>query len=367
MGHSSSHLDNTELTTPASDATGSLTKSVYDSAATTAHVLGKMKGTLSQLQTNTNEFTRHASIGSRDFGLALQKSTMSLNKALQHLSQITNGASDEHGIKILKATVTSLDNANAYLIKALRAKNSLEQNIQADSKEIAELTRKVSSMTQKSLSVLSVSDKICDNAKLLQSLSKSAADKAERIHLANASEPLHKGVSQIHKIVKTEAKFLPYKPWVPSKVIPPKIGRELEKAAQYIDDALNRITGALGMSPYPRLREVVDIRNEIRMALHAEDDAMLTKTSVTDVKIRDGITEDNTKVNSVINGELLPQIRDSLKFNDAIIMKVDPNKSNMITSSLTRQVTKTSGMSSEQAALVISSLERRRNLMSEFL
>jgi hypothetical protein len=71
-------------------------------------------------------------------------------------------------------------------------------------------------------------------------------------------------------------------------------------------------------------------------------------------------------VNSVINGELLPQIRDSLKINDAIIMKVDPNKSNMITSSLTRQVTKTSGMSTEQA-LVISSLERRRNLMSEFL
>ena len=120
------------------------------------------------------------------------------------------------------------------------------------------------------------------------------------------------------------------------------------------------------MSPSPRLREVVDIRNEVRRALHSEDDAMHAKTAITDAKIRDGIVEKNTRINSIVDGELKPQIRDFLKINDEIIKTIDPNKSNMITSSLTRQVTQTSGFGMESVWLVVGR-PNQQNLLTQFL
>ena len=339
------------------DSVGALTRSVYDSSASTAKSFAKLVPILHNLEAKTNQFSSSLNSHSFKYQNELIQSLMSAKRALAFSKQITNGSSDHSSSELINKIIVRLGKLQKHIVLSIKAKNEMADSINLESREISNLGRNVLSSCQKSFSVLSVSDKICANAKLMQTISKSAVDKAERNHLAAASPDIHEGVNQVSAIVGVAKKFVPIKPV--NAILPKEMGPELEKAFSHANAALEHAQKALLFTGAARAREVVDCRDELRSVLDHEQNVLALKREVTDHEIALRIVPEQVRIDKIIQKELLPKLQKFKIVNDKILKVIDQNRSITIDERLTKKVTKQSYL-----PLV---MIRRRDVLASFL
>lgn len=344
------------------DSVGALTKSVYDASMTTDRSLAKLHVDLEKLMRKTSAFSSSLINQERAFVSALNRSESGLHHALLQSKRLVNGMSDKEASLLLSKMTAQLLQASKWVINAIEGKNLLRVSLESQSREIAGIAKSIKATTQKSFAVLSVASKICENAKVLQELSKSAVDRAERVHLAKAAEAFKEGVSTINKMLAIENKFIPYKIGNPREILPQAIGERLEHAFTHSMRALNHTENALHMSAGARAREVVDVRDQIRSAIDSEKDAVGVAKSITTARVNSTIVPENGKINLLITGQLIPAMKSYHAINDKILGIVDPSRARDIQDRLSHQVATQSGI----IFLPIETLARRSILSSFF-
>ena len=338
------HRDSTPVEVPLmlDDSVGSLTRSVYDSSAQTLRSFSKLVPKLVDLDSKSAKFASDLRSHSANVEAEILRSSLSAKTALSVSKQITNGSSDASSTRLIHGIIHKLESLLKHLVGSLRAQNAMADSIQSDSQTITSLGRDILGSTQKSFSVLSVSDKICSNAKILQNLSKSVIDKAERHHLVEAAPFIHNGVAAVKKIVDAERQFLPLKLPPLGKLVSFKFAPELQRAYSHTNDALAHAHKALMFSGAARAREIVDMRDELRNVLDHTQNATMVKHETTDSEIAHKIVPSAHRVSEIIKNQLLPQISQFGKINSKILKAIDQNQSITIDERITKKMTKQS-------------------------
>ena len=346
------------------DTVGALTRSVYDSSASTDIAFTKLSATLKEVQNKADQFTVESTTTSTNLGKAIKMSKFSTQQALSQSEQITNGISNTASSAVLAKLIKTMQKSNKYLITSIKHKNNLKEIIDLKSKSLGVLGRQVTGNTNKSFAVMSVANKICENAKTLQTISKNVIDKAERHHLALASPEFKLGVENVARIVGIEKKIFPMKTTPVEEVVPQAIESELESAYQHNNIAIDHAQKALDLGGSARAREVVDVRDELRTVMDRAQDVMDLKRIVTDRKIAKEIVPRNVNLNNVIAKELIPEIEKFEGINRKILEIVDQNNSIQIDTGITRKVLK---QSSFGKILVLGNMAMKRQEFSNFL
>ena len=346
------------------DSVGTLTKSVYQASAATDHTLGTLFGKLETLLRKSNIFSSTLVNQQHDLETTLAHSRSALDRALLISKRIVNGMSDKEAAIVLNKMVSSLLEASKSVISAIEKKNLLRISLESQGREIGTLGKEVQAETRKSYSVLSVADKICENSKMLQEMSNSAVERAERSHLAKAASAFQEGVSTISKLIKMEDKLVEGKIFDPKETIPKSVDAKLEDAFTSLRNALDHTQNALGMTGHARAREVVDVRDQIRSGVDSVSAASSSARQVTGLKIRTSIVPHLAKMNLVINSEIVPTMKKYNGINDRILGFVDPTHAHDIQSRLSRQVSSATKSAFTQPLLLPLV---RRNLGCSFL
>ena len=368
FGGNSVHQDDSSPgTMMLDDSIGALTRSVYHSSDKTQQTFLKVHARLGDLSHKADLYTSHLTKHSQELAKLLKSSSFQIKRALMESTAVTNGVSDPSSAKVLAEMVRQVNKADTLLISAMKQKDLLKESLNVEAKAISEIARDVAAKTQKSFAVLSVSDHICQNAKALQSLSKSAVDKAERVHLANASAAIHRGVDNIRDVIALERKFVPYKFAPVGEVVPVSVDRALEDAFAHSNRAIDHAEKALTLSGSARTREIVDVRDELRNVLDRERDVLLIKARVTDKAIHDQIVPQNTRISAVIAHELFPKLKDYSGINDQILAEVDPAHANGIVLGLSKKVATQRGLELDAVRLACGMNRSRHQQLLAFL
>lgn len=340
------------------DSVGTLTRSVYDSSAVSAKTFAKLVPKLQELETRASGYSAKLTSHSQRLQMALFRSSAGIRQALMKSKQITNGSSDESSAELVRAIIGRVNKSNKMIVASIKEKNAFRATVGAETRALGALGREIVGATQKSFSMLSVSDKVCQNAKLLQALSHSVVDKAERSHLAATAPAIHEGVNHVARIVDIEKKIIPLKSVSANTLLPPRsVDPELEAAFTHSNAALGHAERALLLSGSARAREVVDIRDELRNVLEHEQNAMALKTAVTDKQIAEIVVPENARIVKVVSQELLPQLGQFKSINDKILRAIDRNGAITIDEQLTRKVTKQSGFAGMEVSGVVGGVE----------
>ena len=326
------------------DSLGALTQSVYDATAATQQTFEKLIPKLQEYQTQESLFSSNLSTYEKDLLSALKASSFQLKRALMESTSITNGISDVAANKVIHAMIRHMNKANVAVIKAIEKKDMMRFSLESQPKILGALSRNIQSKIQRSFSQMSVADKVAQNAKTLQSISKNIVEKAERAHLGKTSPALHEGVAKIKEIIEIEKRIIPYRPVSAKDLIPQTIDNDLGASYVSTSNAVGHAENALSLSGSARAREIVDLRDQLRNALDTESDALRTKTQVTDVGIEDKIVPFNSLVRKVVTEKIVPSLQSYSENNRKIIEQVDRSRVHDIMYRLSKQVTKQSAV-----------------------
>jgi len=365
----SSHTSTDDLTAPpdndmVDDTVGALTRSVYNSTSNTSTALHKMESTLKDFQSSNDRYTTFLRKLSSQFSTSLKFSKLVSNNALNQSLRAENGISDSASANVIDKFVKSMAKSNEYLIRATEQKNALRDLIDISNKKISQLGSNIFGNSHRSNSVMAVANHICANAKLMQGMSKSIVQKAERYHLAKAAPEFENAVTNLKDMLKIEGKFLPLKSVSPNDVIPRSFDTKLDSMYTHNNRAIEHASKALLFSGPARAREIVSAREEIRSGINDAQDVLDTTRAVTDKIIGRQIIAKAMNANRVIAGELLPSISKFYEINEKISKIIDPNDAIRIDRNLTKQMVKQNGIDLSSFTVV---LPQRRFIYNEFL
>jgi hypothetical protein len=326
------------------DTVGALTRSVYEATAGTEAAFTKMISRLNTLNDESAKFTSALNQHSSSLASEAKLAKMSTSDALQASKRITSGIADTASAKVLQRLIDYINKSSTHIVSAIKSKNFLKDTISEEGRVIRDSGSRISGATQKGFAVVSVATRICDNAKTMQSLAKNVVDRAERVHLSNAAPQLHNALDTIKKLIQIEQKILPIKLDPINKIVPQKIDQLLEQTYQSNVRAVDLANRSLNLSGSARSREVVDLRDELRNALDAEQDILDLGKSVTNEAITHKIVPESTTRTTVINQDLIPTINSFKVMNKAVLKEIDRNRSMQIDSGITKKVLRQSGV-----------------------
>jgi hypothetical protein len=305
------------------DSVGALTQSIFDATSSTQKTFVKLIPKVQQYQSQAGVFSNQLNMYQKSLMAALKSSGFHLKRGLMESTRMTNGISDAAAQKVIENLIGSMTKANAAIIKAIQKKDMLRFTLQAQPKILSAMARNIQSKTQKSYSIMSVADKIALNAKSVQQLSKNVVDKAERVHIAKASPALHDGVGKIQGILEIEKQIIPFQKISVKKILPKTIDEDLGNAYVATSEAIDHAENALTLSGSARAREIVDMRDQLRSALENQQDAVFTKTQISDAVINQKVKPFNLEIANVAVKKLIPSLKSYSENNKKIIEQID--------------------------------------------